>query len=99
MAPTITLNGKKYTALNPKVRLAKQCMHLKEVDAETEAGWDEVVGIIVSAFNHPDVTEAAINDGMDLGDMMPTINSIMNWIGEIMVQKNSQFPNAQAPIT
>jgi hypothetical protein len=99
MAPTITLNGKRYTAKSPKMKLVKQCMHIKEVDAETEKGWDEMVLVIVTAFNHPEVTVDSINDGLDLTCLMPVINSIMNWIGEIMYHKNEQFPNAQTPIT
>jgi hypothetical protein len=97
MSPQITLNGKKYTALAPKMKLVKQCMHLKEVDTESEAGWDSMVGIIVTAFNRPEITADAISDGLDLADLMPTINSIMTWIGEIMNHKNEQFPNAGTP--
>jgi hypothetical protein len=98
MAPTIILNGKKYTAKSPKMKLIKQCMHLQGMEGfETEAGYDEMINIIVSAFNHPEVTAEAVNDGMDLADLMPTINSIMLWVGELMDQKTAQFPNVQTP--
>jgi hypothetical protein len=98
-APTITLNGKTYTAPSPKVKMWRQFVKFQEVrdKMDTQQALDEMLRLIAEAFNHPDVTPQAIEENLGLEDFLPIFNEISSWIGQIVTMKINQLPNAQKP--
>jgi hypothetical protein len=97
-APTITLDGKKYTAGKPKVKLWREVVRFKEkfanVGMENETAIDEMLRLMSVCFSNPEVTTEAIEEHLDLDQLSEVFGRIMLWIQEEINGKVSKIPNA-----
>ncbi len=102
-APIITLDGKTYTAGKPKVKLWRETIKFKEtfakVSVEDEKAIDEMLRLLESAFGNPEVTAAAIEEYLDLDQLVPTFFNLMAWVQDEVAGKAAQLPNVQGPET
>lgn len=100
--PKIVLSGKTYTATTPKARLWRELVKFnntfgeKDV-AKDESALDQIYGLISQAFNNPEVTSEAVENGIDLDELMPKFTEICEWVARIVTGKSAELPNAQAP--
>lgn len=96
-APTIILDGKKYTAGKPKVKLWREVVKFKEKFAnmgmENESAIDEMLRLMSVCFGNPEVTVEAIEEHLDLDKLSAVFGKIMLWIQEEINGKASQIPN------
>lgn len=100
--PQIELNGKTYTANKPKVRLWRKLIKFnstfaKENLMENEEAYNEMLSLMAECFNHPDVTPEAIEDGLDIDQLMPKFTEISTWVGQLVSGKVQQLPNGETP--
>lgn len=98
-APTITLNGKAYTAPAPKMKLWRAALKFHQMfenSSPTEQlAFEEMENLIVTAFNNPGVSAQALEEELELEDFIALFQSITTWITEIVNDKVTQLPNAQ----
>lgn len=92
--PTITLNGKTYKPVNPKVKLWREIVKFKQTkNISDEKALDEMEKLVIAAFNHPEVTQEAIEEYLDLGNFLPLFGKISEWVADIVMGKISELPN------
>ena len=101
-SPKIILNGKTYTAPKPKAKLWREMIKFnntfKEKNiAEDESALDQIYNLISDVFSHQEVTPEAIEDGLDLDELMPKFTEICEWVAQIVAGKSAELPNSQAP--
>ena len=99
LAPTITLNGKDYTAGTPKAGVWRKIIKFNNNFAnknlaQDEEAYEEMLNLIAIGFNNKEVTPELIEDGLDLDELMPKFTEISTWIGSIVNSKVKQLPNA-----
>ena len=106
-APTITLEGKEYTARKLKMKAWRQVVKLQKdlagLDATTALQDEEIMGKMAGAleafFNHPEVTAEKIMEDMDLADFVPAIRAVSVWVTDQVNGKVEQFPkNSQTTV-
>lgn len=100
-APQITINGKKYTMLKPKIKLWRHMIKFTEVqqrgELTNEEILDEMINLIVIAFDSPEVTAASIEESIDFDDLVNLFKYIGQHVAIISNTKMAQIPNAGAP--
>jgi len=97
--PKITLDGKEYTAKPPKMGLLRKVLKFNSAGGriDTEGGYDDVLEIIALAFGDSQITSKSLDESMQIGDLMPTVQAIGNWVGELLGAKTGALPNPQQP--
>lgn len=100
--PQITLNGKTYTAPQPKAFLWREIMKVKNAwDGMTdEERYDTMLTLITKTFRHPDVTVASLDDednGLPIEELMPVFWEIMRWVMITVDGLNKKIPNIETP--
>ncbi|MEN6349338.1 MAG: hypothetical protein ABFD08_08095 [Syntrophomonas sp.] len=95
--PKIVLNGKEYSAPQPKTWLWREVVRLQnkkgDQTPDDEAALDEMEKLIVATFNNSEVTVEAIEKHLDLDKFMPLFLEICDWIAEKITGKAQQLPN------
>lgn len=99
--PTIEINGKKHSMPKPKIKLWRQIIKFHEkLRAEgigEEQALDEVIGIVVTAFKHPDITPEVVEEELGLEDLKFLFNYIRQQVVGMANGKAAQIPNAGTP--
>lgn len=99
--PTITINGKKYTMQKPKIKLWRHMIRFGEAqesgELQGEAVLDEMLNLVVMAFNNEEVTAEAIEENMDFEDLPGFFNHIRQRVTGAANAKVSQLPNGRTP--
>lgn len=95
----IILNGKTYTAPNPKVKLWREITKFKEVNEGKDVNevLDDILTLISGAFKNPEVTPESIEENMDLEDILPTWLQVVDWVNQKINSKMTQLPNQVNP--
>lgn len=98
----ITLNGKEYTAKNPKAKLFRTITKFNVDYKDKNVLLDEnalnaLYGLIAEAMGHPEITAERIEEEMDMEDVMPAFHHLSYWVTEMMKGKVKQLPNAGTP--
>lgn len=99
--PTITLQGKTYTAPDPKVKLWREVTKFKDKFSDKAQGDQEALSemerLISAAFNHPEVSVEAIEDELDLDEFVPLFYQIAGWVADVVSRKMKELPNGVEP--
>jgi hypothetical protein len=102
--PQITINGKKYTMPKPKIKLWRHIIKFNEAqqngefEGDNERMLDEMLELIVIAFNNPDVTKEAVEENVDFEELADFITHIGNVATGVANAKVAQVPkNGVAP--
>ncbi|MTI82583.1 MAG: hypothetical protein FH756_01530 [Firmicutes bacterium] len=100
--PTITLGDQTYTANKPKAGLWRKLIRFNQQFAkkdlsQDEEAYNEMLELMAGCFNNPDVTPQAIEDGLDLDQLLPKFTEISQWVSTLVQGKAEQFPNGETP--
>ncbi|SFR16755.1 phage tail assembly chaperone G [Desulfoscipio geothermicus] len=99
--PQITINGKKYTMPKPKIKLWRHLIKFNEArengELEGEKMLDEMIDLVVIAFNNPDVTKEAVEENVGFEELAVLFTYINQHVSAIAGQKAAQFPNGKTP--
>jgi len=101
--PTIELNGKTYIAAKPKTAIWRKFVKFNNTFANKNIVQDkevyfELIDLIASGFNNPEVNAESIENGLDLDEFMPKFIEINLWIGKLVSSKINQLPNEKNPV-
>lgn len=95
-APVITINGNKYTAKAPKMKVWREAMALANSTPD-----DDFMGryaqFFADVFADPAVTPEAVMDNIDISAVMPLYLEITKWVVALVGSKMAQIPNAESP--
>ena len=106
-APTITLDGKGYTARRLKmkswrniVKLQKDISNMDTAEImNDEATMQKMAEVIATIVNDPEVTADRVMDELDLADFVPTVQEMTRWVTEQVSGKIEQLPkNSQTTV-
>lgn len=99
MPLTITLDGKTYTAPKPKVKLWRQVTKFQEeiTSKDTDEFLDGILGLIIDVFNNPEITPEVVEEHMELSELLPLFNSMVEWVNGVVMGRLNQIPNEETP--
>ena len=99
--PQITINGKKITMPKPKIKLWRHLIKFTELQQSGELTEgdliDEMVDLVVMAFNNPDVTKETVEENVDFEELTNLFTYISRQVSSIANTKATQIPNAGTP--
>ena len=97
-SPSIRIEGKTYKAKPPKVKLWRKIVKFNknfgQVDNlhENIEAYEAMLELLADCFNVEQVTPDAIEDNLDLGELMPTFQDVTTWVGEILQEASKGVP-------
>ena len=96
--PTIKIDGKVYKAKPPKVKLwrkivgfNKQFGAVEDMHKNLEA-YEAMLDLIAECFGNPEITTEAIEDNLELGELVPTLESVTGWVAELISKHSQELP-------
>lgn len=99
--PQITINSKKYTMPKPKIKLWRHMIKFIEAqqsgELREEQMLDEMIGLVVIAYNNPDVTKETVEENVGFDELVGIFNYARLQVTGIAGTKASQFPNGRTP--
>ena len=97
--PTITLYGKTYTPNSPKMKVWRRFLAFFDEDKKNlsvEEFLDAEIDLILLAFDREEVTKEAIDDNIEVADIVPLTRELFRWIQSLTFQKLVKLPNDEA---
>lgn len=97
--PEVCIGGVKYQPQTPKMRVWRLVSAFGEEDLgklTTTQVIDKYINIIVSVFDRPEVTTAALDDALDVADVIPLYRKCAEWIFSCAFEKLQKVPNVEA---
>lgn len=98
-APKIKVNGKTVTPNPPKMVVWRRFLAFYEQDKthmSVEEFLDAHVGLIILAFDKPEVTQETIDDALKISEVVPFTREIFSWLQEQIFASLDKLPNAEA---
>lgn len=96
--PEIKLGSKSYKARTPRVKLWRKIVHfnkhygkLDDFHLNIEA-YEAMLDLIAECFNHPEVTPEAIEDHLEINQIVPTFVKVTEWVGSLISAAGSGLP-------
>ena len=100
-APAININDKKIVMQKPKIKLWRKMIQFTEKqqngELNGEAAFDEMLDVVVVAFNHPDVTRETVEENTDFDELTAIFTHIAKQVSSLAATKAAQFPNGGTP--
>lgn len=100
-APQITINGKKHTMPKPKIKLWRHLIKFTEAqqsgELEGERVLDEMMNLVVIAFNSPEITKETVEENVDFDELVNLFKYIGQHVADISNAKMAQIPNGGTP--
>lgn len=97
--PTIKIEGRTIMPRPPKMRVWREFLAFFDED-KTDMGIEEYLDrqadLIVLGFNQPEVTKTAIDEYIDVGDVVPLARQLFKWIQSLTFSKLVKLPNGTA---
>lgn len=97
--PKIKVNGKAVTPNPPKMVVWRRFLAFYDQDKthmSVEEFLDAHVGLIVLAFGKPEVTQEAVDDALQISEVVPFTREIFSWLQEQIFAHLDKLPNAEA---
>ena len=97
--PTITLYGKTYAPNSPKMKVWRRFLAFFDEDKKNlsvEEFLDAEIDLILLAFDREEVTREAIDDNIEVADIVPLTRELFRWIQSMTFQKLVKLPNDEA---
>jgi len=97
--PTITLYGKTYAPKPPKMKVWRRFLAFFDEDKKNlsvEEFLDAEINLILLAFDREEVTREAIDDNVEVADIVPLTRELFRWIQSLTFQKLVKLPNDEA---
>ena len=97
--PEIKLYGKTYTPRPPKMKVWREYLAFFDEDKKDmplEEYLDRNVELIVLAFGQKAVTKEAIDDNVELSDIVPLVRELFLWLQSLTFAKLVKVPNGEA---
>ncbi len=97
-APTITIEGKKYKANKPKVKLWRQIVEFNKNFGQVEDfnsnidSYDAMLELLANCFNVPEVTTESIENHVDLDQLLPMFQDVTTWVGGLLSESSAGLP-------
>jgi hypothetical protein len=100
-APQILVGNKKITMPKPKIKLWRQLIKFTEKqqsgELSNEEALDEMIELVVVAFNSPEVTKETVEDNVDFDELTTIFTHMAQQVAAVVKVKTAQFPNAVTP--
>ena len=97
--PVITLYGKTYVPKPPKMKVWRKFLAFFDEDKENlsvEEFLDAEIDLILLAFDREEVTKEAIDDNIEVADIVPLARELFRWIQSLTFQKLLKLANDEA---
>jgi hypothetical protein len=96
--PTVTIDGKTYTAPEPKAKLWREIMTIQKSlkNIKDEDLYQTIIKTIVSAFRHPEITTETAEE-IDANCLFPLFEGIIKWVNDRVHNYAEKLPNAETP--
>ncbi len=97
-APTIIIDGKKHRAIKPKVRLWRKIVEFNKLYSKLDDfhsnldAYDAMLNLLRECFGNPDITSEAIEENLDLSELMPKFIEVTNWVAALLESNAQQIP-------
>ena len=92
-APTIEVDGKKISALAPRMTAWRKLIKIRsaDVDFESEEALDLMLDFIADVFNNPKVTPSALEQNVAIEDFFAMFQEAGKWIEHRMNEKMNKI--------
>lgn len=97
--PMIRIDGKPYVPEEPKMKLWRKFLRFFDKDKThltIEEFLDEQIGLIVLAFDRPEVTADAVEANLGISEVVPMTRDLFRWIQSLTFEKLAKLPNEEA---
>jgi len=99
--PKIIINGKTFSAPNPKLKLWRKCLKFTQKYSTTdkldqlvdEEVLDDLEQLICDVFNNSEITIETLEENIDISEFMPLFEGIKTWIENMVNEKAAKLPN------
>ena len=96
--PTIIIEGKKYKAGKPKVKLWRRIVDFNKHFGSMDdfhvnlEGYEAMLGLLAECFGNPDITPEAVEENLEINELLPKFQEVTTWIGELISGQTQNIP-------
>ena len=96
--PTLKISDKTVTPSNPKMLVWRKFLAFFDKDTRSmtlEDFIDAHVDLILCAFNRPEVTKEALDESLQISEVVPFTREIFRWLQGQVFAELDKLPNAE----
>lgn len=92
-APKVTIDGVKYEAKVPKLKVYREIVKLKDSKAsiESQEGLDQTLELFIRLFDNEAVTKEKLEEVLDIGDLYAMFYQSQQWLAGVVTSKMEQL--------